>query len=124
MSSHPIASNSTYFARCLNQMNEANELVDGTLNEMSCFALITDMTSNESYTFTQAQKQPDRPAFVKAMQQEVEAHEERGHWDLVPRSSLPTSAKTIKAIWSSKRKRFPDGRLNKHKTRLCTHRGM
>ena len=28
------------------------------------------------------------------------------------------------AIWSFKRKRFPDGRLNKHKARLCAHGGM
>jgi hypothetical protein len=32
--------------------------------------------------------------------------------------------KTIQAIWSFKRKRFPDGTLNKYKARLCTHGGM
>ena len=43
---------------------------------------------------------------------------------MVPRLSLPLNAKPIKAIWSFKRKRFPDGRLNKHKARLCAHGGM
>ena len=43
---------------------------------------------------------------------------------MVPRSSLPLKAKPIKAIWSFKRKRFPDGRLNKHKARICAHSGM
>ena len=43
---------------------------------------------------------------------------------MVPRSSLPSNAKPIKAIWSFKRKRFPDGRLNKHKARICAHGGM
>ena len=32
--------------------------------------------------------------------------------------------KTIQAIWSFKRKRYPDGTLNKHKVRLCAHGGM
>ena len=91
---------------------------------MSCFALVTDISSNESYTLSQAVKQDDWPSFVEAMAVEVKAHEDRGHWTMVPRSSLPLNAKPIKAIWSFKRKRFPDGRLNKHKARLCAHGGM
>ena len=43
---------------------------------------------------------------------------------MVLRSTLPAGAKTIRAIWSFKRKRYPDGRLNKHKARLCAHGGM
>jgi hypothetical protein len=36
----------------------------------------------------------------------------------------PPVHKTIQAIWSFKRKRFPDGSLNKHKAPLCAHSGM
>ena len=43
---------------------------------------------------------------------------------MVERASMPRGAKTIRAIWSFKRKRFPDGRLNKHKARICAHGGM
>ena len=32
--------------------------------------------------------------------------------------------KVILAIWYFKRKRFPDGRIHKHKARLCAHVGM
>ena len=32
--------------------------------------------------------------------------------------------KAILAIWAFKQKRFPDGRINKHKARLCAHGGM
>ena len=32
--------------------------------------------------------------------------------------------KAILAIWAFKRKRFPDGRINKYKSRLCAHGGM
>ena len=40
---------------------------------------------------------------------------------IVPRSIIPAGVKKIQAIWSFKRKRYPDGTLNKHKARLCAH---
>ena len=79
MLSYQIAPNSTYFQRAINRVDEMNELVNGTLNEMSCFALATDIASNESYTLSQAVKQDDWESFVEAMQVEVKAHKERGH---------------------------------------------
>ena len=39
-------------------------------------------------------------------------------------SNQTSGTKTIQAIWFSKRKRFPDGTLNKHKAHLCVHGGM
>jgi hypothetical protein len=39
-------------------------------------------------------------------------------------SDMPENTKTIMSIWSFKRKRYPDGMLNKHKARLCAHGGM
>ena len=87
-------------------------------------SLLSDVSSNKVFTYHQAQKQDDWAQFVDAMEKEVEDHEGRGHWDLVPCSSIPSGNKPIKAIWSFKRKRFPDGCLNKHKARLCAHGGM
>jgi hypothetical protein len=58
------------------------------------------------------------------MEKEILDHESRGHWDSVPPSTIPSDNKVIKAIWSFKQKRFPDGRLNKHKARLCAYGGM
>ena len=124
MPSHQIAPDSTYFQRAINRLDEVNELVDGTLNEMSCFALATDIASNESYTLSQTVKQDDWESFVEAMQVKVKAHEEGRHWTMVPCLSLPLKAEPIKAIWSFKHKRFPDSRLNKHKARICAHGGM
>ena len=40
------------------------------------------------------------------------------------RKDLPIGMKTIMALWPFKRKRFPDGTLNKHKARLCKHGGQ
>ena len=37
------------------------------------------------------------------------------------KNDIPTGSKTIMAIWSFKRKRYPDGSLNKHKARLFAH---
>ncbi len=39
-------------------------------------------------------------------------------------SDMPANTKTIMSIWIFKRKRFPDGTLNKHKACLCAHGGM
>ena len=58
------------------------------------------------------------------MLKEVDDHEKRGHWEVIPRWQKPADARPILAIWSFKRKRYPDGRLNKHKARLCAHGGM
>ena len=69
-------------------------------------------------------KQEDKNDFIQAMLKEIKDHEDRGHWHLYERSKIPPGHKTILAIWSFKRKRFPDGRINKHKSRLCAHGGM
>ncbi len=106
------------------RFEEANEHCDGTLNEFHFVSLLTDASLNEVFTYHQALKQDDWCDFVTAMEKEVLDHEGHGHWDLVHRSTIPAGNIVIKAIWSFKRKRFPDGRLNKHKARLCAHGGM
>ena len=58
------------------------------------------------------------------MVKEIEDHSSREHWELMPRNGMPYGTKTIWSIWSFKRKRHPDGTLNKHKARLCAHGGM
>ena len=69
-------------------------------------------------------KQHYKVNFVRAMEKEIEDHESRNHRTVVHRSTIPQGAKPIKAIWSFKRKRRPDGTLLKHKARLCAHGSM
>jgi hypothetical protein len=69
-------------------------------------------------------KQEDRLDFVNAMEKEIDDHVRRDHWEIIPRSMMPKDMKTIMSIWSFKRKRLPDGTLNKHKACLCAHGGM
>jgi len=124
MPSHQESQNPSFTALLLRRIDKANEHCDGTLNEFHVVSLLTDMSSNEVFIYHQAQKQDDWIQFIEAVEKEVEDHEGRGHWILVPRSTIPSGNKPIKAIWSFKRKRFPDGCLNKHKARLCAHGGM
>ena len=62
--------------------------------------------------------------FFQNILEEIEVHEKRDHWTLIERKDLPPEAKTIIAILSFKRKLYPDGSINKHKTRLCAHCGQ
>jgi len=105
-------------------MHEVNELYDGTLNAVVNYAFSTldlDTSNIEVFTYTKALQQQDAAQFVKAMRREIEDHESQDHWDIFPCSLIPEGKKTIQAIWSFKRKRFPEGSLNKHKARLCAH---
>ena len=121
---HRVAQNMTYTDLMINKFKEINEHYDGTVNNMHFFSYLTEISSNEVFTFQQAMKQDDRLDFVAAMEKEIDDHESRGHWHIVHRSTLPANAKPIKAIWSFKQKRRPDGSLLKHKARLCAHGGM
>ena len=69
-------------------------------------------------------QQPDKNDFILAMMKEIQDHKKREHRHLFPRSKIPDGHKTILALWSFKRKRFPDGRINKLKSRLRAHRGI
>jgi hypothetical protein len=60
-------------------------------------------------------REANHTKFFEAMEIEINDHKTRRHWDLMLRTDLPLSSKTIMAIWSFKQKRYPDGMLNKHK---------
>ena len=97
---------------------------DGTLNYLYPMAFATENSDNDTYTVKQMLQQDDVGDFIVAMQKEIHDHESRNHWTILPRSALPQGTKTIMSIWSFKRKHFPDGRIMKHKSRLCAHGGM
>ena len=104
--------------------NVINANFDGSCNVIHHMVLAAGSSNNEAYTFREMLKEDDAGEFIKAMKKETETHERRNHWDVVKRSQVPVHVKTIQAIWSFKRKRFPDGLLNKYKARLCAHGGM
>ena len=108
----------------VNTFHSANQNFDSTLNALHPMALLAEKENNKLYTFGQMLKQPDDADFIHAMIKEADDHESRDQWDVVPRWEKPPDVKAILAIWAFKRKRFPDGRINKHKARLCAHGGM
>ena len=58
------------------------------------------------------------------MMEEIEDREIREHWSIMLRSHLPPGAKIVLSIWSFKRKKLPDGTIQKYKALLCTHGGI
>ena len=85
---------------------------------------MTSYEPNPNESFTTRAMHRFHELFITAIQKEIFDHESRNHWTIVHRSTLPLATKTIQAIWSFKRKRFPDSRLNKHKACICAHGGM
>jgi hypothetical protein len=98
--------------------------IDGSTNHMHPFSFAAQTVSSEAHHFHQAMQQDERDNFIQeAMKDEIKAHEDNNHWTLILSSKIGDEP-MIKAIWSFKRKRWPDGSLLKHKARLCPHRGM
>ena len=120
---HRASNPASFTSRIMNQMERTNLSFDGTSNGFHPLAFAAALSDNESYTMKEMLLQHDAKDFMIAMMEEVKAHEDNDHWEVVPRSEVG-NCKTILAIWSFKRKRYPDGTLNKHKARLCAHGGM
>ena len=116
--------NTTFTEQVMNWFHEVNGLYDGTLNKIHHFFYSTDITTNDTFTLSEAMKQEDRLLFVDTMYKGIHDNEEGGHWTVDHCNNLPPKAHPIKSIWSFKRKHKPDGQLLKHKFRLCAHGGM
>lgn len=113
----------SFIALQQNHRSFSQQLDDGTANMHQVFAFPALMPDNDTYFYSQALNQPDRSDFIKAMQKEVTDLFNTNVWQLRKRSELG-DIKAVKAIWSFKRKRAPDGMVIKHKARLCIHGGM
>ena len=112
--------------------------LDGTHNNMNPIAQIylSSKSNNEVYTLREMLQQPDRDKFVDAMREEVHSMFKQEIWKSVPKAQIlqhyqqqreggtEIRRHQIMMIWSFKRKRHPDGSLNKHKARLCCHGGQ
>ena len=46
----------------------------------------------------QAMKEPDKAQFIKAMEQEVQAHITNDHWEMVPRCNVPEGVPVLPAV--------------------------
>jgi hypothetical protein len=72
----------------------------------------------------QALREPDGENFRQAMADEVTAHTENEHWEIIPRSLVPSGTKVLPAVWAMRRKRrIATGEPYKWKARLNVHGG-
>ena len=99
-------------------------LFDSTINECHNVIFNAAVTTNDVYTLREMLKLLDIKEFVVAMQKEIDDHQSREHWEMFLRANIPKGAKTILSVWAFKVKRYPDGRILKHKARLNAHGGM
>ena len=109
--------------RVSNDYKRINGIFNDTMNEV-CHQVKYFTTSNKAYTYKQMLNEDDFKDFFQAMLEEIEFHKKRDQWTLMERKDLPPGAKNIMDIWSFNRKRYPDGSINKHKSRLCAHGGQ
>ena len=105
----------------VNAFHVANQIFDNTLNTLHSMDFATEKDDNESYTFKQMLQQEDRADFIKVVLKETNDLKINEHWEVDRISEKPANIKTILAIWAFKRKRYPGGRIWKHKARLCAH---
>ena len=111
---------------------------DGTPNQFSPLAQIyaTSKIDNEVCHLDEILRQPNKHEFMKYMQKEVEAMFKQKIWKRVPKKlmtdyykrelqkGIEPKRQQLSVIWSFKRKRKPDGTLDKYKARLCCHGGQ
>jgi Reverse transcriptase (RNA-dependent DNA polymerase) len=73
----------------------------------------------------QAIRQEDAADFIKAAVEEIETHQQQGHWEVIPKEDVPVGTRVLDAIWSMKRKRkLKTNQVYKHKARLNVHGGQ
>ena len=96
----------------------------GILNSLKYAVILSSASDNDTYTFKDMLHQADVKNYVQEIMGELEAHKVRNHWSLMLRSNLPPGTKNILHIWSFKRKRYPDGRIQKYMDMICAHGGI
>lgn len=53
----------------------------------------------------QAMCQPDKDKFKQAMMDEIKAHTENKHWEIIERTEVPEGDKILPSVWAMKQKR-------------------
>jgi len=73
----------------------------------------------------QALRQPDKAEFLKAKVRNIQTHDQRKRWKLVPVASVPMVVHILDSIWAKLRIRcIRTEEMRKYKARVNTHRGQ
>lgn len=90
--------------------------IEHRLSDPIAFAASSDP---DTLYLHEAMREEDWPKFQDSMLEEIRAHEENGHWELLPASDVPEGTKILGAVWSMKRKRrIATREVYKHKSRI------
>jgi hypothetical protein len=110
----------TQVARLLQLMTAITADQDtGMENYWHPLAYSTFASEADNPNYDEAMRQ-DHDGFKDAMGLEIKQLEGKDAWDIVPRSQADKEKKKILgSTWAFKRKRYPDGRVNKLKARIC-----
>jgi hypothetical protein len=107
---------------CYRQIQEPTSVIassdedDASNDPLDC--LHTHTTSiTEPTSYRQSQQSPDRESWHKACEEEMEAHQVNGTWEVV---KLPAGKRAIGSRWFLKVKYNADGSLERYKARLVT----
>jgi hypothetical protein len=67
----------------------------------------------------EAMRGDHRDEFLAAMGEEIAALEAHKTWTIVRKETMPGGSNLLPGTWALKTKRYPDGRMRKHKARFC-----
>ena len=87
-------------------------------------AFAASKSDPDTLHYGEAMKASDAKEFKKAMLVEVNAHTDKGHWELWAKADVPSGQDVLPAVWAFKRKRRIDSReVYKYKARINAHGG-
>ena len=83
-------------------------------------AFSTRANAEDTPRFHEAMRGPDREGFIIAMRKEMDQLSSLNAFEAVPRQkAIDENKQIVDVTWALKRKRYPDGSVNKLKARLC-----
>jgi Reverse transcriptase (RNA-dependent DNA polymerase) len=85
---------------------------------MANIALQATNDPNTLY-YHQVLNEPDKDMFIKAMEHEIQQHNDNRNWVPIKRSKVPSTSRVLPSVWSMRRKRdLTTGVVLKYKARL------
>jgi hypothetical protein len=88
-------------------------------------AFAASTSDPDTLHYNDAMNADDSAEFKKAMLDEVNAHTQNDHWEVMERADVPAGQDILPSVWAFRRKRRIDTReVYKYKARLNIHGGM
>jgi hypothetical protein len=101
----------------MTQMEANTDPDDQTLDWMSSMILGAKANAEDTPTWEQAMNGPDQDGYMQACQKETDTLvEDKDAWDVV---ACEPWMNVLPSTWAFKCKRYPDGTINKLKSRFC-----